>query len=113
MKPGDEEKWGHLSNFPSEEVGNKFYVDIDGQRSSMFRDGGKDEIKGELAGLPDFMTEIPEVKANTNSKLTLADRAKTDMGNTIDYFRVDTVKHVEDTTWKAFKNRLTEKAPSF
>ena len=28
----------------------------------MFRDGGTDTIKGELAGLPDFLTEDPEVR---------------------------------------------------
>ncbi|HHW69996.1 MAG TPA: pullulanase [Clostridiales bacterium] len=114
LKPGDEEKWGHLSNFPSEEVRNKFYVDINGERFSMFRDGGSDEIKGELAGLPDFMTEIPEVREQIIKWQTdWLDMAKTEKGNTIDYFRVDTVKHVEDTTWKAFKNRLTEKVPNF
>ena len=31
----------------------------------------------------------------------------------IDYFRVDTVKHVDDTTWKAFKNALTYIDPDF
>jgi pullulanase len=41
------------------------------------------------------------------------DNARTDRGDTIDYFRVDTVKHVEDTTWKAFKNALTAIDPNF
>ncbi|MFU0799142.1 MAG: type I pullulanase [Xylanivirga thermophila] len=114
LKPGDEKQWGHLSNFPSKKVQDKFYIDINGETSSMFRDGGSDEVKGELAGLPDFMTEIPEVRDQIIKWQTdWLDKAKTKNGNTIDCFRVDTVKHVEDTTWKAFKNRLTEKAPNF
>ena len=31
----------------------------------------------------------------------------------IDYYRVDTVKHVETTTWEAFKNSLTKVNPDF
>ena len=31
----------------------------------------------------------------------------------IDYYRVDTVKHVETTTWAAFKNSLTKVNPDF
>lgn len=41
------------------------------------------------------------------------DRARTERGDTIDYFRVDTVKHVDSTTWKAFKNELTTINPGF
>lgn len=31
----------------------------------------------------------------------------------VDYFRVDTVKHVDSTTWAALKNSTTEVNPSF
>lgn len=73
-----------------------------------------DPIKGELAGLPDFKTEDPAVRAKIIEWQTgWLDNARTARGDTIDYFRVDTVKHVEDTTWKAFKNALTAIDPDF
>ncbi|WP_062352225.1 alpha-amylase family glycosyl hydrolase [Bacillus kwashiorkori] len=72
------------------------------------------EIRAELDGLPDFKTEDPEVRNQLIDWQTAwLEKARTDRGDTIDYFRVDTVKHVEDTTWMAFKNALTEIAPSF
>lgn len=75
---------------------------------------GTDEIKGELAGLPDFRTEDPAVRKKVIDWQTAwLDNARTDRGDTIDYFRVDTVKHVEGTTWKAFKNALTAIDPNF
>lgn len=73
-----------------------------------------DPIKGELAFLPDFITEDPAVREQIIAWQTgWLDNARTDRGDTIDYFRVDTVKHVEDTTWKAFKNALTAITPNF
>lgn len=73
-----------------------------------------DPVKGELAGLPDFITEDPAVREQIiDWQAGWLERAKTDRGDTIDYFRVDTVKHVDDTTWKAFKNALTHIDPSF
>ncbi|WP_251038135.1 pullulanase [Paenibacillus albidus] len=73
-----------------------------------------DPIQGELAGLPDFRTEDPAVREQIIAWQTgWLDKARTERGDTIDYFRVDTVKHVEDTTWKAFKNALTAAAPEF
>lgn len=75
---------------------------------------GTDEIKGELAGLPDFKTEDSAVRKQIIDWQTgWLDNARTDRGDTIDYFRVDTVKHVEGTTWKAFKNALTAIDPNF
>ncbi|WP_339316370.1 pullulanase [Paenibacillus sp. FSL R10-2734] len=75
---------------------------------------GTDEIKGELDGLPDFKTEDPAVREKIIAWQTgWLDNARTERGDTIDYFRVDTVKHVEDTTWKAFKNALTAIDPNF
>ncbi|WP_151735407.1 pullulanase [Paenibacillus tengchongensis] len=77
-------------------------------------DTDKDVIKGELSGLPDFKTEDPAVREKIIAWQTgWLENARTDRGDTIDYFRVDTVKHVESTTWKAFKNALTEIAPKF
>ncbi|WP_341347033.1 pullulanase [Paenibacillus sp. FSL H3-0469] len=74
----------------------------------------KDVIRGELSGLPDFRTEDPAVREKLIAWQTgWLDNARTERGDTIDYFRVDTVKHVEDTTWKAFKNALTTIDPSF
>lgn len=75
---------------------------------------GTDEVLGELAGLPDLRTEDPAVRQQIIDWQTAwIDKATTDKGNTIDYFRVDTVKHVEDTTWMAFKTALTEKKSDF
>ncbi|MDE7321924.1 MAG: type I pullulanase [Lachnospiraceae bacterium] len=62
---------------------------------------------GGQAGLPDFMTENPDVRDMIIG--WQLDWAK--MG--VDYFRVDTVKHVDSTTWMAFKNALTEQNPKF
>ncbi|WP_438349325.1 pullulanase [Paenibacillus sp. FA6] len=74
----------------------------------------EDVLKGELAQLPDFITEDADVRAQIiDWQAGWLDRARTDRGDTIDYFRVDTVKHVEDTTWKAFKNVLTTMDPNF
>ncbi|TYP70509.1 pullulanase [Paenibacillus methanolicus] len=71
-------------------------------------------IKGELAFLPDFITEDEAVRNQVIEWQTgWLENVSTDRGDTIDYFRVDTVKHVEDTTWKAFKNALTAIDPSF
>ncbi|NMO97570.1 pullulanase [Paenibacillus lemnae] len=74
----------------------------------------QDDIQGEVAGLPDFITESPEVRQQVIDWQTeWLERARTDRGNTIDYFRVDTVKHVDEATWKAFKNDLTTINPEF
>lgn len=75
---------------------------------------GDDEVKGELSGLPDFKTEEPEVRQQIIDWQTdWIEKSTTDKGNKISYFRVDTVKHVEDTTWQSFKNELTKKDSSF
>lgn len=80
----------------------------------MLRNGGSDEVQGELAGLPDLLTEDPVVRAQIIAwQVGWILKSQTANGNTIDYFRVDTVKHVEDTTWQAFKNALTQAKPTF
>lgn len=95
-----------IPNFPSDADRERF--------AGMLRDGGNDTIRGELAGLPDFKTEEEEVRRQIIDWQTdWLEKARTDRGDSIDYFRVDTVKHVEHTTWKAFKNALTEIRPDF
>lgn len=67
-----------------------------------------DEILQQLAGLPDFATERKEVRD------TMVDWQTAWMkGFDIDFFRVDTVKHVDKTTWSYFKNELTKANPEF
>jgi len=75
---------------------------------------GSDALTQYLAGLPDFETEDAAVR----NQLILwqtdwLNRAKTDRGDTIDYFRVDTVKHVEHATWQALKNELVKQDANF
>jgi secreted pullulanase len=71
-------------------------------------------IEGELDHLPDFKTEDPAVREKIIEwQAGWLERAQTERGDMIDYFRVDTVKHVESTTWKAFKNALTAINPNF
>lgn len=67
-----------------------------------------DDQKDALSSLPDFVTEDAEVR-----NLLIAWQTSWVSQYDIDYFRVDTVKHVEDTTWKAFKNALTYIDPDF
>lgn len=81
----------------------------------MFREHpGNDFITEESAGLPDFKTEDPKVRQKLIDWQTgWIEKSKTEKGNTIDYFRIDTVKHVDNTTWKAFRNKLTKINPNF
>ena len=66
------------------------------------------------SGLPDFRTEDPVVRAKLiDWQVDWLKNAKTEKGNTIDYFRVDTVKHVENATWKELKTALTKVDPEF
>lgn len=85
--------------------------------SGMFRDEDVEghDVLGALSGLPDFATERAEVREKLVEWQTkwVSEIAVTDKGNTIDYFRVDTVKHVDSTTWAALKNSLTKIAPTF
>ncbi|SHG17029.1 pullulanase [Ornithinibacillus halophilus] len=80
------------------------------------QDGGDygDEVTGELSGLPDFKTEDPLVRETiVDWQVNWLEKATTDNGNTIDYFRVDTVKHVDEATLMHFKNELTKTIPEF
>ncbi|MBD5477606.1 MAG: type I pullulanase [Lachnospiraceae bacterium] len=62
---------------------------------------------GGQADLPDFLTENPEVRKQ------IIEWQVNWLEKGIDYFRVDTVKHVDNTTWMAFKNELTKANPKF
>ena len=77
---------------------------------NMLRDKSISEgdIKSWQDGLPDFATENADVRAK------LVEWQTSWMKNYgVDYFRVDTVKHVDSTTWAALKNSTTEVNPSF
>lgn len=74
---------------------------------------GSDFIKYELSGLPDFKTEIQDVRAKLIAWQTAWANHTTAAGNRIDYFRVDTVKHVEHETWQQLKASLAEVNPNF
>lgn len=96
------------TNFPT----NKERQVFEGMIRSNPVDG--DDLKMSLSGLPDFKTEEAAVRDQLVKWQTdWIKRSKTKKGNTIDYFRVDTVKHVDSTTWKSFKNELTAIKPDF
>ena len=77
-------------------------------------ESGDDIFTTPSSGLPDFRTEDPVVRAKLIKwQVDWLEKAKTESGNTIDYFRVDTVKHVEDATWKELKSELTKANPEF
>lgn len=105
-------KDGEIENppphYPTDEDRERF-------KDMLRQDGGTGgEVTGELAGLPDLITEDPRVRKQiVDWQVSWLEKATTKKGNTIDYFRVDTVKHVEDTTWMHFKNELTKIKPEF
>ena len=77
-------------------------------------DGSTDTVYGEIAGLPDFMTEKEEVRNQViNWQKAWLEKCTTSKGNTIDYFRIDTVKHLDKATLEAFKVALQQEKPDF
>nr|WP_236838913.1 pullulanase [Caldalkalibacillus salinus] len=109
MADGELAEEARPDGYPTDEE-RTFFTDLLRQNGEI----GNDDITGELAGLPDFKTEDSEVRQKIIDWQTAwIEKSRTENGNTIDYFRVDTVKHVEDTTWKAFKNALTREMPEF
>ena len=74
--------------------------------SSWFNVGGSGDIKGELAGLPDFNHDNPEVLDffinNIEDWIT---RGK------VTNIRMDTVKHVEPKFWHYFKSQIRGQYP--
>jgi len=88
------------------------HAGYDTEFGNMIRSGddvvsGSDQ-KDSLRNLPDFRTEDPAVSAQLVEWQT---QWVKDFG--IDYFRVDTVKHVENDTWAELKNALTKTDPNF
>ena len=74
----------------------------------------RDDETMELSGLPDFETENEKVREQlVDWQTSWIERSTTPNGNAIASYRVDTVKHVDHTTWQHFKNELVEKDPRF
>lgn len=99
--------WSGVTNLPTAEEQRVF--------AGMLRNEDEDAVvRYALAGLPDFKTEMADVRERIVAWQTdWIEKSMTEQGNTIDYFRVDTVKHVENTTWMSFKNALTKIKPDF
>ena len=100
------------AGYGTEKYFNSILTDADGNRISMIRDSNNtisgDDKYDSLSDLPDFVTEN---KAVTDQLVTWQTEWMSKYS--IDYYRVDTVKHVETTTWAAFKNSLTKVNPDF
>lgn len=86
-----------------------------GDFAGMHREvSGAGDVQSELAGLPDFLTEDKNVRDKIiNWQVDWLRKLKTDKGNTVDYFRVDTVKHVDIDTMKDFKAAAIKEKPDF
>ncbi|MGP4038496.1 pullulanase [Gracilibacillus sp. D59] len=70
--------------------------------------------KMELSGLPDFKTEETQVREQlVEWQKNWIKKSTTANGNSLAYYRVDTVKHVDGTTWQHFRNQLTKEKPDF
>lgn len=96
-----------IPNYPTAEDKNRF--------KDMLRLSPKngDLVTGELAGLPDFITEDHAVREKVIGwQKDWLEKARTEKG-TIDFFRVDTVKHVDPTTLRYFKNEIIKLKPDF
>jgi glycosidase len=74
--------------------------------AAWFNVGGKDEIKGELAGLPDFNHDNPEVLDYFINNV-----AEWKTKGKITNIRMDTVKHVEPKFWHFFKSQIKGEFP--
>ena len=100
------------AGYGTEKYFNSILTDADGNSISMIRDSSNtisgDDKYDSLSDLPDFVTEN---KAVTDQ--LVAWQTEWMSKYNIDYYRVDTVKHVETTTWAAFKNSLTKINPDF
>lgn len=100
------------AGYGTEKYFNSILTDADGNSISMIRDSNNtisgDDKYDSLSDLPDFVTEN---KVVTDQLVTWQTEWMSKYS--IDYYRVDTVKHVETTTWEAFKNSLTKVNPDF
>lgn len=90
------------SGYGTEDYFNSIITDVNMIRSAEETITGSD-IYAPLSGLPDFMTEIDAV---TDQLIQWQIEWVSQFD--IDYFRVDTAKHVESVVWSEFKNELTK-----
>lgn len=100
------------AGYGTENYFNNILTGEDGNAIKMLRDSDNtvsgDDKQDALSDLPDFVTEDAEVRDQLIEWQTdWMDKFD------IDYYRVDTVKHVDSTTWSAFKNSLTKVNPDF
>ncbi|MGN0343296.1 MAG: alpha-amylase family glycosyl hydrolase [Roseburia sp.] len=100
------------AGYGTEEHFNTIIQDSEGNYVSMLRDDENtisgDDVYDGLSGLPDFVTEDATVR---NQIIEWQTDWMEEFD--IDYYRVDTVKHVDETTWSAFKNALAKSNPDF
>lgn len=100
------------AGYGTEDHFNSILTDTNGKAVKMLRDNSNtvtgDDVYGSLSDLPDFVTENEDVMNQLVEWQT--DWVKK---YDIDYYRVDTVKHVNSETWAAFKNALTEANAEF
>ena len=107
LKESDELPEGEPTGYPTNEDRDRF-------KDMIREEPGSNDEDMELSGLPDLKTEDATVREQiVNWQTAWLDKATTPKGNSISYFRVDTVKHVDTTTWQHFRNELTKKNPSF
>lgn len=76
-------------------------------------EAGSDSMTQWLSDLPDFVTENQEVRSKLIEWQTAWATHTTANGNSVDYFRVDTVKHVDHETWSQLKTSIAEANPDF
>lgn len=100
------------AGYGTENYFNSILTDTNGNTVKMLRDDSNtvtgDDVYDALSKLPDFVTENEDVMNQLVEWQT--DWVKK---YDIDYYRVDTVKHVNSETWAAFKNALTEADAEF
>lgn len=100
------------AGYGTENYFNSILTDKDGNAIKMLRDSSNtvsgDDKLAPLSDLPDFVTEDSEVR---NQLIEWQTEWMDEFD--IDYYRVDTVKHVDSTTWSALKNSLTKVNPDF
>lgn len=107
LHPDDGKGESQVEGYPTEEDRAVF--------SDMIRlTPGNDSVSESLSGLPDLLTEDPDVREQIVAWQTAwLDMATTENGHSIASFRVDTAIHVDTVTLKHFRNQLTEKNPDF
>lgn len=96
--------------------GNGEWSDSDNPFKGMIRpkaEAGSDSITQWLSELPDFMTEKQEVRSRLVEWQKAWAAHTTAKGNRVDYFRIDTVKHVEHETWSQLRAAIAEENPGF